>query len=188
MRLGEKLGVVTTHKQLDEEELLRIRHIEQEARRREAHSLMAALEQRIHRGVQNTIASRNVEEAYEPNKNFYKCCELAYWDTEMLQTYIMFIMHKLHPSRVQVEFWIGKVDLANKVIGNFLRPNTEYYNVCTKLLDVCTKLLDRQHFCHYLFERYSRKIKDKEMKDHANSQPRKRSYSEGTNLMLEITN
>ncbi len=44
------------------------------------------------------------------------CGELAYWDTEMPQMYITFIMRKLHPSRVQVEFCIGEVDLANNVV------------------------------------------------------------------------
>lgn len=73
------------------------------------------------------------------------CGALSYWDTEMLQMYITFIMHELHPSRVQVGFWMGEVDLGNNVVGNFLKPETEYYIVCAKLLD-------KQHFCHYLFD------------------------------------
>ena len=73
------------------------------------------------------------------------CGALSYWDTEMLQMHITFIMHELHPSRVQVGFWMGEVDLGNNVVGNFLKPETEYYIVCATLLD-------KQHFCHYLFD------------------------------------
>ena len=73
------------------------------------------------------------------------CGALSYWDTEMLQMYITFIMHELHPSRVQVGFWMGEVDLGNNVVGNFLKPETEFYIVCATLLD-------KQHFCHYLFD------------------------------------
>ena len=76
MRLGEKFGVVTTHEQLDWEEserLLRMRPFKQEARSGEACSLTAAPEQSVHGGgVQNTIVSRNVEEAYEPGKDLDK--------------------------------------------------------------------------------------------------------------------
>ena len=35
-------------------------------------------------------------------RSIRRCGELAYCDTEMLQMYIMFIMHKLHRSKVQV--------------------------------------------------------------------------------------
>ena len=52
----------------------------------------------------------------------------------MLEMYVMFVMHELHPSRVQVQFWLGEVDLTNNDNGNVLRPETEYYIVCAKLL------------------------------------------------------
>jgi hypothetical protein len=43
----------------------------------------------------------------------------------MLEMYVMFVMHELHPSRVQVQFWLGELDLTNNEVGNFPRPETD---------------------------------------------------------------
>ncbi len=112
MRLGEELGLVNTHKQLDQEQ-----------------SDMNASFDRTQK--QSCILCFGALE--------FTCGQLegvmnCIWGHRMLQMYIRFIMHKLHPSRVQVEFWMGEVDLANNVVGNFLKPETEYYIVCAKLV------------------------------------------------------
>ncbi len=52
--------------------MLRLRPFEQETRSHEARSLTAALEQSVRGWVQNTVVSRNVEEAYEPGKDLDK--------------------------------------------------------------------------------------------------------------------
>lgn len=77
--------------------------------------------------------------------------DLAFWDSEMVSSICLFIMHELHPTNVNFWFYneFERNNERNKLVEywrNDLNPDARYHIVIV-LQNICN-----QHFSHYVFD------------------------------------
>ena len=106
--------------------------------------------------IMNTLRRAGNKERFRTEEDFQPITEICYWENTMVQSFLTFIVHELHPTNVYVLYFEEDTTLWDE--GHPIKPS----EWCTELQDlveeytflIVVMLMQGQskHFCMYIFD------------------------------------
>ena len=128
--------------------------------------------------IMHTLRKAGNRERFKTDEEFETINELCYWENMMVQSFLTFIVHELHPTNVYVHYVEEDTTLWDE--GHPVKPS----ELCTELRDlvqeytflIVVMLMQGQskHFCMYIFDLQNGTVRvcdpdeDAKVEDHTN--------------------